>query len=884
MRPNQGAKMSNDPKTIYLKDYQPPTYLIPEVDLSFELDEEKSFVTAELKVERNPDSNDTSKELFLDGEKLNLIDVELNGSSLSETQYELTDSSLTIKDCPDNFQLKTIVELKPQENKAFSGLYKTKTVFCTQMEAQGFRRTTFFQDRPDVLSKYKVSLKAKADKYPVLLSNGNFIEEKNIEDGYKLSVWEDPFPKPCYLFALVAGDLDWIEDTYKTKSGKDVALKIFVNKGQTNRAHFAMESLKQSMKWDEDTYGLEYDLEIYNIVAVDDFNMGAMENKGLNIFNSKYVLASSDTATDEEYQGIQRVIGHEYFHNWSGNRVTCRDWFQLSLKEGLTVYRDQEFSSDLNSRPVKRIEDVSALRSRQFPEDSGPMAHPVRPASYIAIDNFYTVTIYEKGAEVIRMLHNLLGDEAFYKGATHYFKTHDGQAVTTDDWIKAMEVASGRDLTQFKNWYNQAGTPQISVNTQYDETSKQFTIELQQKTLNPITKEPQKPFQLPLKFGLVSQSGAALSFEMDSSTIDHGVIELTEDTQKIILNKVQEKPILSINREFSAPIQLNFEQKDEDLYLLMTSDPDSFNRWESAQKLYRQCLIQMYRQLQKGETATVPAELANAVKNLIENGLKDPALTACLITPPSTQYLAQFITDIDPQILGQAYKEYTTQVSKHVNEVALKIYQDLSAKDLKDSASDQALRSFKNRLIFFIHRENSDEGNKLFKQQFDNSANMTDTLAALWRLRFTDSEEFEATKKSFRDQWHNDDLVMNKLFSINAIAKGEKTFENIKKVMNSEDFDRANPNNLYSLVYTFAQHNWSHFHQKDGSVYDWFADLTIEVDQRNPQVASRLGSCFNQWKKFAPEYQTGMKKALEKIRNSDPSNNLFEIVSRALTQ
>lgn len=878
--------MQKTHQTVYLKDYQPPLFLIPSVDLHFDLFEEETLLTTKAQFKRNPKSKSEETELFLNGEQVELIEIKRDGKILNESDYTVSDQGLTLMNCPDSFNLETKVRLLPHTNKAFSGLYKTKTVFCTQMEAQGFRRTTYFMDRPDVLAKYRTTITADKSAYPILLSNGNLVEEKELENGRHLATWEDPFPKPCYLFALVAGDLDWIEDSFNTRSNRKVDLKIFVDKGKQERARFAMDSLKQSMKWDEDTFRLEYDLDVYNIVAVDDFNMGAMENKGLNIFNSKYVLASAETATDDEYQGIQRVIGHEYFHNWTGNRVTCRDWFQLSLKEGLTVFRDQEFSSDMNSRPVKRIEDVAALRSRQFPEDAGPMAHPVRPSSYIAIDNFYTMTVYEKGAEVIRMLQTLLGVDMFKKGVTKYFELYDGQAVTTDDWVHAMEVVSGRDLSQFKLWYDQVGTPQVHVLSSYDAKAQSLKVELQQKTIDPITKEENKPYHIPIKAGLINKEGSPLDFNFDDNTerLNNITFELKEKNNSFVLQNVSEEPILSINREFSAPVQIHFEQSDEDLYLLMTKDGDAFNRWESAQKLYRQTLLKFYNQIQDNETPKLPKKLSEAVNQMIKNGVNDPALTARLLELPTIHYMGQFLTDINPTSLQKAYEAYYQQMSSEVNDVALEVYESLKAKKLSLNSKDASLRSFKNNLLSYLYKDNEDKGAPLFYEQFNQSTNMSDRLSALARLSYKGGELFDKAMQEFREQWHDDALVMNKYFTVAAISKAENAFEKLKQYAQSEDFDKTNPNNIYALLYTFAQHNWYGFHSVSGEAYEWLAEQTIDIDSRNPQVASRLGSCFNNWKKFAPKYQTGMQKALEKIKSSDPSDNLYEIVSRALLQ
>jgi aminopeptidase N len=875
--------MSNKPQTIYLKDYKPPVFLAPKIDLLFQLFDQETFLTATTSYERNPKSEDPSSDLFLNGEKLELIEIMRNEVPLDPKDYELQDKGLLLKNCPDSFKLTTRVRLEPHKNKAFSGLYKTQSVFCTQMEAQGFRKTTFFMDRPDVLSQYKTTIEADQGNFPVLLSNGNLILSQTLDSGRHQAVWEDPFLKPCYLFALVAGDLDWIEDSYLTRSKKRVDLKIYVNKGQQDRARFAMDSLKQSMKWDEDTYRLEYDLDIYNIVAVDDFNMGAMENKGLNIFNSKYVLASPKTATDDEYQAIQRVIGHEYFHNWSGNRVTCRDWFQLSLKEGLTVFRDQEFSSDLNSRAVKRIEDVVALRSRQFPEDSGPMAHPVRPSSYIAIDNFYTVTVYEKGAEVIRMLQTLLGADMFKRGVAKYFELYDGQAVTTDDWVYAMELVSGKDLSQFKLWYDQAGTPQVSVSHTYNPEQQSLEITLEQKTLDPITNKENQAYLMPILVGLINEQGAPVEFSYEGKeNLKQVCLELKESKQTFHLQNIYTAPVVSLNREFSAPIHLNYEQSDSELYLLMTKDTDSFNRWESAQKIYRQVLIKGYQNILSGAEMEVPSDLVDSFAQLIRQAPEDPALCAQVIQLPQMQYLGQFLQDIEPQALEQAYTQLRQTIAKELHTTLWQAYSHLNDKKLGHSPQDIALRSFKNQLLSYLWRHQEEEGAPVFFAQFENSQNMTDKMAALFRLSVHGGATYEKAMSQFHDEWKADRLVMNKWFSVSARCQSDQSFEQIKQRTQSPAYDSSNPNNVFSLLYTFAQYNWGGFHQEDGKTYDWFAERVIEVDKANPQVSSRLGTCFNNWKKFAPKYQTQMQKALEKIQQSSPSDNLFEIVNRAL--
>lgn len=875
--------MSEIPSTIHLKDYKVPPYLIPDIHLIFDLREKETLVTSRMTLEAHPDSTDHHQDLFLDGENLELLRVCRDGVELTTAQYERTHKGLLIKNPSPHMVLETVVRLEPHTNKAFSGLYKTKTVFCTQMEAQGFRRTTYFLDRPDVLSKYTTVIRADKMSYPILLSNGNPIENKDLENGRHEATWQDPFLKPCYLFALVAGDLDWIEDSYLTRSKRKVDLKIYVDKGKKERARFAMDSLKQSMKWDEDTYRLEYDLDIYNIVAVDDFNMGAMENKGLNIFNSKYVLASSQTATDDEFQAIQRVIGHEYFHNWTGNRVTCRDWFQLSLKEGLTVFRDQEFSSDMNSRPVKRIEDVSLLRSRQFPEDSGPMAHPVRPSSYIAIDNFYTVTVYEKGAEVIRMIQTLLGPNLFKKGVAKYFELFDGQAVTTDDWIHAMELVSKKDLTQFKRWYDQAGTPALWVKTKYDPQQQIFEIEITQKTIDPRTQQENLPYHIPIKVGLISKSGASMDYEIEGITPyqPQDLLELTQQKQCFRLLNVVSEPVLSINREFSAPVHIHHNQSEDDLYLLMARDTDAFNRWESAQTLYKNCLLVAYEALKKNNKPEFPDRLAKTFRSLIQSGIENPALTARLMDLPSSHFLAEFVKELNPVLLKRASQELMAFLSQECHSALLDQYQHLKSQNLGHTQNDIALRSFKNSLLNFLYRYDSELGAPLFYEQFLQAKNMTDTLSALQRLAVSAGPLYEDAMASFYKVWKDDALVMNKWFNVTALSQSEKAFSQLKESMNTPVFAITNPNNVFALLYYFGQFNWLHFHGNAPESYDWFAQQIITIDRMNPQVSSRLGSCFNNWKKLSQPYQGEMYRVLKHLLDQNPSDNLYEIISRA---
>ena len=878
-------KMAEQPQTIHLKDYQPPNYLIPEIDLHFELGESETLVTAQMKLERNP-SGDGSSQLWMDGEQLELVSIKINGQELEKDHYEVHAKGLLLKKLAESVSLEITTKIYPQNNKAFSGLYKTKTVFCTQMEAEGFRRVTYFLDRPDVLSKYKTTIVGDKKKYPILLSNGNIDTTKDIDENRHLARWIDPFPKPCYLFALVAGDLDWVEDTYLTRSKKKVDLKVYVDKGKADRARFAMDSLKQSMKWDEDTYGLEYDLHIYNIVAVDDFNMGAMENKGLNVFNSKYVLADTNSATDDEFIGILRVIGHEYFHNWSGNRVTCRDWFQLSLKEGLTVYRDQEFTCDLTSRSVKRIEDVDLLRNRQFPEDAGPMAHPVRPPSYISIDNFYTMTVYHKGAEVIRMMEKILGLEMFKKGLAKYFERHDGQAVTTDDFVAAMEVVSGQDLSQFKRWYDQAGTPEVSTSSAYDEEQQTLTLEFKQKTLDPINKTTNRPYHIPIEIGLLSESGSTLEFTVngDSEKKSNHLFQLSNEIQTLTLENVNQKPVISILRGFTAPIKLNFEQPENHLYLLMTNDNDSFNRWEAAQKVYLKTLLNFYSDLKDGNKPQAPEALHQAMSTIIETGTEEPALAAQLLRPPSAHYLAQFIDEIDPRLVLDAYHAFYCQLSEVLETPMVEAYENLKDKHLGSNQDDIGLRSFKNTLLKLIAYHDDSRGALFAERHYNSGQNMTDKLAGLAKISNIDGEKAEACLNDFYQQWRTDTLVINKWLTMIALSRRKNTFSLVKKVLSDPVYDKTNPNNIFALLYYFGSENWQAFHQIDGETYQWLAEQILDIDSRNPQVASRLASIFNNWKRFSDPYRSEMKKAIEVIHGAKTSDNLFEIVDRALKQ
>ncbi|MBY0385991.1 aminopeptidase N [bacterium] len=872
---------TSTPKTIYLKDYTPPAFLIPKIDLFFSLHEETTTVTATMTVQKTRSA--ANQALRLDGEHIRLLEIKINEQILKTTDYAVDSESLTIFHPPEvAFTLVITTELRPQDNQSFVGLYKTKKIFCTQMEAQGFRRVTYFLDRPDVLSKYTTTIEADAKKYPHLLSNGDRINQESLTNGRHRVTWQDPFPKPCYLFALVAGDLGVVKDTYKTTSGKTIALEIYTDPGNESRCSHAMKSLKESMKWDEDTYGLEYDLNVYMIVAVDDFNMGAMENKGLNIFNSKFVLADEQTATDSEFMGIQTVIAHEYFHNWSGNRVTCRDWFQLSLKEGLTVFRDQEFSADLNSRGVKRIEDVTNLRSRQFPEDASGMAHPIRPASYMAIDNFYTRTVYDKGAEVIRMLQTLLGRETFIKGVKKYFQLFDGQAVTTDDFIKAHEITSGRDLAQFKNWYDQAGTPTVKVTEAFDPVKKELRLQVSQTTIDPVTKKENRPYVIPLKYSAFNSLGLPLNMTLakgEESTT--GVLNIHQQSQEFVFTNVSEKPILSLLREFSAPIRLEYEQSREDLLLLMAKDTDPFCRYEAAQKLYTGSLLQSLGALRENRSLTNDGQLLNAMKqSLLNSKNEDPAFLAKLLTPPSVSYFMQFCQDEKPALVEKVlfffFQSIQTSLAQELQQT-LVVCREQKSKQPKLAADYRALESV---ALFYQTWGQDPQHLTALEKEYTKAETMTDVMNVLLSATHKPSN---ALFESFYQKWQHDSLVMNKWFAVQALSWREDCLPRVQNLLNHSAYDKTNPNKIYSLIFSFISLNPLRFHRDDGAGYIFAADQILDIDSRNPQVAARMATCFNEWTKWHPSLKSLAKTQIERVhQHSSLSKNVYEIMDRAL--
>jgi len=875
----------NTPKTIFLRDYQPPEFLIDQVDLHFELGEEQTLVCAQLNMRRNPAAVKESRALYLHGEQLTLISIKLDAVLLTEDAYVLDSEGLMLHRLPDRFVLETIACIQPQNNTALEGLYKSGDMFCTQCEAEGFRRITWFLDRPDVMARFHTTIVADQVKYPVLLSNGNPGESEQLPNGQHKISWQDPFPKPCYLFALVAGDLQYVEDHYSTVSGRKVALRVYVEPENIDKCSHALISLKNAMIWDEKTYAREYDLDIYMIVAVNDFNMGAMENKGLNIFNSKYVLARPDTATDQDFQGIEAVIAHEYFHNWTGNRITCRDWFQLSLKEGLTVFRDQEFSADMGSRGVKRIEDVRLLRAHQFAEDSGPMAHPVRPDSYIEINNFYTVTVYEKGAEVVRMQHQLLGPALYRKGMDLYFQRHDGQAVTTDDFVRCMEDASGRDMRQFRNWYSQAGTPELRISGEYNAADQTYTLRVAQSCPSTPGQDEKPFFHIPLALGLLDSDGNDLPLQLekeDRSASGTRIIELSQPEEEFHFVGISCAPVPSLLRGFSAPVKVRYEYSDEELMFLMAHDNDDFNRWDAAQTLSQRIILQKV----VDDKAEVPSGFIQAIDQVLNDSTADQALLAELLTLPSESYLGDQMKEVDVDGIHKAREALKNQIAAELEDDLLLIYQDCdeTAGPYAVTPADIGRRSLKNGCLGYLMQLDDAGIRSLCLQQFWESSNMTDTIAALSLLANKDCSEREQVLEAFYEKWKDDPLVLDKWFAIQATSKLPGTLDQVKVLKNHPAFSIKNPNKVRSLIGAFCSANQKIFHAIDGSGYQFLADSVLELDELNPQVAARMVRLLSRWQRYDATRRQFMQGQLERILAvENVSKDVYEIASKSLS-
>ena len=868
------------PQPIRLSDYRPPAFLVDEVHLDFQLEPNATRVKARLSIRRN---GEHAEALRLDGVRLKPISVAVDGRVLDAADYAITREDLTIAQVPDAFTLETEVEIDPEGNKALEGLYMSGGRFCTQCEAEGFRKITWFPDRPDVLSRYTVRLEADLVACPRLLSNGNLVESGELDGGRHFAVWNDPFPKPCYLFALVAGELDELADSIVTMSGRQVELRIYVDPGMASRAVYAMDSLKRSMKWDEEAFGREYDLDLFMIVAVRDFNFGAMENKGLNIFNSSLLLADAATATDFDYERIESVVAHEYFHNWTGDRITCRDWFQLCLKEGLTVFRDQSFSGDMRGSVVQRIKDVRALRARQFPEDAGPLAHPVRPSSYLKIDNFYTATIYEKGAEVIRMLKTLLGAETFRAGMDLYFERWDGHATTVEAFIDCFADASGRDLSDFFTWYEQAGTPRVEIDSAYDPESQVLELTLSQAT-QPTPGQPTKrPLPIPVALGLMDQDGEVLSFRVDGSipASEEAVIVLDAAQKTLRLEGVAREPVVSALRSFSAPVRLSSAAPAKHRYVQLAADPDLFNRWEAGQDLARDLIL--------GRAAGEPDEVgeerfAEAMGRALSDQASEPAFKALLMGLPTESDLAVVGAPADPAAIREAREALRSRLAIHLGDILRRVHGGLQEAGEFSAGSEAAgRRALRNAALELLSADPRTVNVERAQGHFRGAGNMTDAMGGLSALMLMGGEPFEAALAEFYARWKAEPLVIDKWFAVQARSPAEDVLGRVLGLTAHPDFDARNPNRLRALIQTFASANPARFHDPSGAGYRFLTDQILTVDSFNPMVAARLIEPLGGWRRYRPELGQLMRAQLQRIVATEGlSKNVFELASRAL--
>jgi aminopeptidase N len=874
------------PKAIYLNDYTPPDFLVDHVDLYIDLDEEDTRVTATLRVRRNPEGNRRRADLQLDGEQLHLLSLKINGLPLAITRYRVAPEGLTISNAPEQpFDLEIVTRINPKANTALEGLYLSGEMFCTQCEAQGFRKLTYFPDRPDVMATYTTTLVADQSRFPVLLSNGNPVGAGDLLNGRHWVKWVDPYKKPCYLFALVAGRLACLEDHYLTGSGRQVTLRIFVEPEDIDKCDHAMLSLKNAMCWDETHYGREYDLDLYMIVAVSHFNMGAMENKGLNIFNTKYVLARPDTATDADYEHIEGVIGHEYFHNWTGNRITCRDWFQLSLKEGLTVFRDQEFSADRHSRPVKRIDEVNMLRTRQFTEDAGPLAHPVRPESYIEINNFYTLTVYEKGAELVRMLHTLLGKAGFRKGSDLYFKRHDGQAVTCEDFVRCMEDANDADLTQFRRWYSQAGTPVLEIQSHYFGGQGELELTVRQSCPPTPGQAEKLPLHIPLALGLLDPDGIEyplqLAGETDPPAATTRVLEVREPEQRYRFINLPQPPVVSALRGFSAPVKLRQERSAEELAFLFARDPDFFTRWDAGQQLATRTILEQVRdQPEQG----IGRLLTEAFRHLISETWEDLSYFSLLMTLPAEDYVSAFLDTIDPVRVHQSRQCLRQHIARTLEADWTSLYEQHHREEFnRFDAAAIGRRRLKNLCLEYLSALDNPDAHALAVTQFESSRTMTDRIAALFAIVNSHNPHKAACLEAFYQQWRDDDLVVGKWFTLQATSYLPGTLEQVETLLRHPAFDLRTPNHVRSLIGGFSQSNAVNFHAEGGAGYRFLADRVIELNVINPQIAARMLTALTSWRRYDTERQQRMRGELERIAGTDTiSIDVYEVASKAL--
>ncbi|MEY8710814.1 aminopeptidase N [Mangrovibacter phragmitis] len=869
--------MTQQPQAKYRHDYRAPDYTITDIELTFELDAGQTRVTAVSQVQRQGEEGAV---LRLDGEDLTLVSLDIDGQPWPD--YQLESGALVVSNLPARFTLTIVNDIHPAQNTALEGLYQSGEALCTQCEAEGFRHITWYLDRPDVLARFSTKIIADKQSYPFLLSNGNRMGQGELEGGRHWVQWQDPFPKPCYLFALVAGDFDVLRDTFKTRSGRDVALELYVDRGNLDRADWAMESLKNSMKWDEQRFGLEYDLDIYMIVAVDFFNMGAMENKGLNIFNSKYVLARAETATDKDYLNIERVIGHEYFHNWTGNRVTCRDWFQLSLKEGLTVFRDQEFSSDLGSRAVNRISNVRTMRAMQFAEDASPMSHPIRPDKVIEMNNFYTLTVYEKGAEVIRMMHTLLGEAAFQKGMQLYFERHDGSAATCDDFVQAMEDASNVDLSHFRRWYSQSGTPVLSVQDDYDPATERYTLTISQQTPPTAEQAEKLPLHIPFDIELYDNEGKVIPLQYQGHPIHH-VLNVTQEKQTFVFDNVWFQPVPSLLREFSAPVKLEYKWSDQQLTFLMRHARNDFSRWDAAQSLLSTYIKLNVARQQAAQPLSLPLHVVDAFRAVLLDESIDPALAAEILTLPSQNEIAELFPVIDPGAIAAVHEALTRALAVELADECLAVYHAMKVDTYRIDHSDIGKRALRNTCLHFLAFGDPDFADKLVSAQYHQADNMTDALAALSAAVSAQLSCHASLMAEYDEKWHQDGLVMDKWFILQATSPADNVLEKVRGLLHHRSFSMSNPNRIRSLIGAFTSANPAAFHAADGSGYAFLTEMLTELNSRNPQVASRLIEPLIRLKRYDASRQALMRQALETLKGLDNlSGDLFEKITKAL--
>ena len=871
-------------KSIFRKDYTVYPWDVGKLDIYFDIARETTAVRTEMEFQLK-DQEKVKQDIVLNGSDLQLVSLSLNGRDLGSDDYVIEGETLTIPDAPAKSVLKTEVRIHPASNSALEGLYVSGAFLLTQCEAQGFRKITWFPDRPDVMTTYTVTMEADRAEFPVLLSNGNQEASGELPGGRHWVRWEDPFPKPSYLFALVAGDLALVEDHFTTRSGRDVVLRIYVESENLDRCEHAMQSLINAMRWDEERFNLEYDLDIYHIVATNDFNMGAMENKSLNIFNSKYVLARPDTATDADYQGIEGVIGHEYFHNWTGNRVTCRDWFELTLKEGLTVFRDEEFSADMQSRAVKRIRVIRDLRSRQFPEDDGPMSHPIRPDHYVEINNFYTSTVYQKGATIIRMYHTLLGESGFQKGMKLYFDRHDGQAVTCDDFLAAMADANGADLQRFGRWYSQSGTPQVHVSDHYDSANREYKLTLKQHTPATHDQKTKKALVIPFTCGLLTNNGEELPLQLEDET-EAGpgtrLLVLEEMQQEYTFVNVPEAPVPSLFRDFSAPVKVIYDYSHTQLATLIAFDSDAYVRWDAAQRMAQDVILEQCHRHSKGLEMRLDPPLLSAFRGILSDRAADPALLAEAMIMPDEDYLAEQMEVVDVDGIHAARKFIKSGLAIELEPLFAERYAELNdGLPYQKSPEAMARRALKNVCMSYL--QDTQAGESLITAQLESSDNMTDSLAAIKGLVLMDSSMAGKALSQFETRWSEDALVMDKWFAMQAMKSGSDTLGRVRELMKHPAFSIQNPNKVRSLIGVFAMLNPTGFHAADGSGYAFHADRVIELDGLNPQIAARMASAFNRWKRYDENRKKLMKAQLQRIAAVDKlSGDVSEIINNAL--